>query len=80
MLKAARMPGITTLLSVTVSVPAGCFTTVLDFMTDPLCEEDVVLGIDWVDKCLSNGLSALHDSFPLYQAGLLILPRRIIIR
>ena len=72
--KAGRTPSTATPLSVTVSIPKGCFTTVLNFMTDPLCKEDVVLGKDWTDSCHSIGLSPPLDSFPLYQAGASILP------
>ena len=53
-------------LSVTVGCPTGAFTAVLDALVDPLCEEDVVLGKDWVTSCTLNNVLPRLDLLPVY--------------
>jgi len=48
--------------SVTAPVPGGCLTTMVDFMNDSVCEENIVLGKDWFNACLSNGFSPLVNA------------------
>jgi len=38
-------------------------------LLDPVCEENIVLGKDWLNACLSNGFSPPVDAFPVYRAG-----------
>jgi len=38
-------------------------------LLDPVCEENIVLGKDWLNACLSNGFSLPVDAFPAYRAG-----------
>ena len=54
-------------LSVTSQTPAGCFTGVIDFEIDPLCQADVVLGEDWIATRASNGVPSGVDSLPVYR-------------
>jgi len=49
-------PGPLLPLSVTAATSEGCFTGVLYFMTDGLCEQDVVLGRDWDKMCELNNV------------------------
>ena len=55
-------------LSVTVGCPTGAFTAVLDALVDPLCEEDVVLGKDWVTSCTLNNVLPQLDLLPVYSS------------
>ena len=58
-------------LSVTVQTPGGTFTGIIDFVVEPLCEVDVLLGSDWVDMCASRHVSAGLESLPVYRCSVL---------
>jgi len=45
------------------------FTAVFDALIDPLCEEDIVLGKDWIDLCALNGVSLQFELLPVYSSG-----------
>jgi hypothetical protein len=64
-------------LSITAATSTGAFTAVVDALVDPLCEEDVVLGKDWIDYCASNNsesdVSPQVDLLPVYYSGELVL-------
>lgn len=49
-------------LSITAATSTGAFTTVVDALVDSLCEEDVVLGKDWIDVCASNNVLCRSSS------------------
>jgi hypothetical protein len=63
-----RHPGPLLPLSVTAATSDGCFTGVLSFMTDSLCEQDVVLGRDWDKMCELNNVR-LSESVAEYYGG-----------
>jgi hypothetical protein len=50
-----------------LTVTVGHFCGVLYFKVDPLCEVDVVLGGDWVQMFLSEGVCSGIDSLPVYR-------------
>jgi hypothetical protein len=56
-------------LSLTVPTADGCFTGVIDFVIDPLCQVDLLLGGGWPDMCMSNGLSPGIESLRLYHCS-----------
>jgi hypothetical protein len=56
-------------LSVTAATSKGAFTAVVDALVDPLCEEDVVLGKDWIDLCALNNILPLTELPPVYSSG-----------
>ena len=56
-------------LSVTAAMSTGGFTAVFDALIDPLCEEDIVLGKDWIDLCALNGVSLQFELLPVYSSG-----------
>ena len=60
-------------LCVTAATSTGAFTAVLDALVDPLCEEDVVLGKDWIDRCASNNVLPQLELPPVYYSGELVL-------
>ena len=45
------------------------FTSVVDFLIDPRCAKDIVLGSDWANVCTANGFSSLVNTLPVYTAG-----------
>jgi hypothetical protein len=59
-------------LSVTAATSTGAFTAVVDALVDPLCEEDVVLGKDWIDVCASNNVLRELELPPVYYSGVLL--------
>jgi hypothetical protein len=59
-------------LSVTAATSTGAFTAVVDALVDPLCEEDVVLGKDWIDVCASNNVLHQLELPPVYYSGELL--------
>ena len=63
-------------LSVTAATSTGAFTAVLHALVDPLCEEDVVLGKDWIDRCASNNVLPQLELPPVYNSGELLPVKR----
>ena len=53
-------------LSLTVQTLEGCYTGVIDFLVDPDCQVDVLIGSDWVDMCISNGVVPGVDAIAVY--------------
>jgi len=54
-------------LLITSQTSAGCFTGMIDFETDPLCQADVLLGEDWIATRASNGVPSGVNSLPVYR-------------
>jgi hypothetical protein len=54
-------------LAVTSQTPGGCFTGVIDFAIDPLCQADVVLGGDWIAMCACKGVTSGVESLAVYR-------------
>jgi hypothetical protein len=56
-------------ITVTTATSIGAFTTVLDALVDSLCEQDVVLGIDWINSCASNNILSKIELPPAYSSS-----------